>query len=246
MFNFFTENASFGDGFYSILGNDFNHIKNVLRLKIGDKILVSYGGESDLCEITEYTDNQVLVKIVHKNALNSNLPINITLFQGLPKADKLELIIQKVVELGANTVVPVEMKNCVVKIEEKKKESKRERWQSIAESASKQSKRNSVPKIFAPTSFKECIKIAKVLDLIIVPYENQEGMASTKTALSLIKKDMNVGVFIGPEGGFDKTEIEALLNIGAKTVSLGKRILRTETASMTALSMLMLYAEMKL
>lgn len=246
MFNFFSEHASFNGGFYSLTGDNFNHIKNVLRLKMGEQILVSFEEKSDLCEITEFTEDAVIVKIVKANALNSNLPIKITLFQGLPKSDKLEFIIQKAVELGVNEIVPVEMKNCVVKIEDKKKQAKRERWQSISESASKQSKRNYVPKIYAPTSFNECLKMAKNFDLILVPYENQEGMQSTEKALSLLKKDMNVGVFIGPEGGFDKTEIEALLNANALTVSLGKRILRTETASITALSMLMLYSEMKL
>ncbi|MBQ8427359.1 MAG: 16S rRNA (uracil(1498)-N(3))-methyltransferase [Clostridia bacterium] len=245
MFNFFSETASFNGGFYRLTGKNFNHVKNVLRLKTGEQILVSFGGKSDLCEITEFTQDEVLVKIIQENAIDSCLPIKITLFQGLPKSDKLEIIIQKAVELGADAVVPVEMKNCVVKIEDKKKQSKRERWQNIAESASKQSKRSFVPEIYTPTSFSECVNMAKNFDLVIVPYENQEGMQSTEKALSLIKKGMNVGVFIGPEGGFDKTETDALLNANAITVSLGKRILRTETASITALSMLMLYAEMK-
>jgi 16S rRNA (uracil1498-N3)-methyltransferase len=218
----------------------------VLRLKIGDEIYISFNGKSDLCEISSFTEDCVMAKVIQENAIDTALPINLTLFQGLPKADKLELVIQKAVELGATSIVPVEMKNCVVKIEEKKKQAKRERWQSIAESASKQSKRNLVPQVFAPTSFNESVKLAKELDLVIVPYENKDGMASTEKALSLIKKGMNVGVYIGPEGGFDSAEIQALENINAITVSLGKRILRTETASITALSMLMLYAEIKL
>ncbi len=246
MFNFFSQRPRSIDGFYYITGSDFNHIKNVLRLKKGDELLVSFDGKSDLCQIFEFTENQVKVKAIKEDAVSSSLPIKITLFQGLPKADKLELIIQKAVELGAHAIVPVEMKNCVVKIEDKKKESKRVRWQSIAESASKQAKCNFIPKVHSPTTFSKSLELAKDLDLLIVPYENQNGMQSTELALSKIKKGMSVGVFIGAEGGFDKTEIDSLLKIDARSVSLGKRILRTETASITALSMLMLYAEMEL
>ena len=243
MFNFFLDNACLDNETYRIDGGNFNHIKNVLRMRVGDEIYVSHDGVSDLCSITDFTEDCVIVKIIEKNALDSALPINVTLFQGLPKSDKLELIIQKAVELGACAVVPVEMKNCVVKIEYKKKDSKRARWQSISESAAKQSKCNFIPEIYHPMSFNDALKHAQQLDLVIVPYENENGMQSTKSALSKIKKGMNVGVFIGPEGGFDKNEIELLKNINAMTVSLGKRILRTETASITALVALMLHAE---
>lgn len=246
MFNFFSDLDKNSNGVYTLKGNNFNHAKNVLRLKVGDEILISFNGKSDLCKILDFTEECVIATVVEENALETTLPINVTLFQGLPKADKLELIIQKAVELGAQAIVPVEMKNCVVKIEEKKKQAKRERWQSIAESASKQSKRNLVPEVFVPTSFNQSINLAKELDLIIVPYENKDGMACTEKALSLIKKGMNVGVYIGPEGGFDKAEIQALEKENAITVSLGKRILRTETAAITTLSMLMLYSEMKI
>lgn len=244
MFNFFIEKPATQDEKYQITDKDYNHIKNVLRMRIGDKLYVSSNGKSDLCEICEFNENCAVVKIIEENALDSSLPINITLFQGLPKSDKLELIIQKAVELGVNAIVPVEMKNCVVKIEEKKKENKRERWQSICESAAKQSKRNFIPKVFAPLSFKRVLEQVKNLDMLIVPYENEKGMVGTKNALSMIKKGMNVGVFVGPEGGFDSEEIALLTGENVKLISLGKRILRTETASITALSALMLHAEM--
>ncbi len=243
MFNFFIENANDNCNEYKIVGADYNHLKNVLRLSVGEKIYVSHNGVSDLCEITEFMPECVLVKVIERNALDSALSIDVTLFQGLPKSDKLEFIIQKAVELGANGIVPVEMKNCVVKIEEKKKEIKRTRWQAIAESAAKQSKRNNVPTVFAPQTLKQSLEACKDFDLILVPYENHNGMQSTIDCLSAIKKGMKVGVFIGPEGGFDKSEISSLLDAGAKVISLGKRILRTETASITALSMLMLKAE---
>lgn len=243
MHNFFLENAKNENGRFCITGADFFHIKNVLRMRISDKLYVSVGSNTHLCAIEDITDSEVLVKIIEENAIDTTLPISITLFQGLPKADKMELIIQKAVELGADFIVPVEMKNSVVKIEQKKKQAKRERWQAIAESGAKQSKRNTIPQVISPMSFKESIEKVKELDLILVPYENKRGMQDTIDALSLIKKDMKIGVYIGSEGGFDLSEIDALTEQGAKIISLGKRILRTETAAITTLSMLMLYAE---
>ncbi len=244
MYNFFVKNSNVCDGIVYIDGEDFNHIKNVLRMRVGEEIYVSAEGRTHKCKITEFTSDKVIALIIEENALDTNLPIKITLFQGLPKADKLELIIQKAVELGADAIVPVEMKNCVVKIEDKKKKLKVERWQNISESASKQSKRNSVAKVHPISTFTNAIDTLKKFDLVIVPYENESGMKSTARALSLIKNGLSVAVVIGPEGGFDYSEIEKLNSIGALTISLGKRILRTETASITALSMLMLHAEM--
>lgn len=244
MFNFFIENQTKDSEKYYIEGNDFNHVKNVLRMKVGDKLLVSVENKSNLCEIESFTNCSVVVKVLEFNYQDTSLPIKIYLFQGLPKSDKLELIIQKSVELGASVIIPTETSRSIVKIEEKKKESKAERWQKIAESAAKQSKCTSIPEVLSPIKFNKALELIKDLDLIIVPYENAEKMNATKNALSLIKPDMKVGVFIGPEGGFEDSEIEKLKELGAHVISLGKRILRTETASITALSMLMLYAEM--
>ena len=246
MFNFFLNNSAIKDGHYYITDNDYNHIKNVLRMKVGDQLLISADGVSNLCKIDSFTEKEVLVSIVQANYQNTTLPIKIYLFQGLPKSDKMELIIQKAVELGAEVIVPVETSRSIVKIEEKKKQGKTERWQAIAESAAKQSKRVSIPEVISPISFNKAITLAKEMDLFLVPYENAQGMISTNSALSKIKKDMKVGVFIGPEGGIDDKEIEKLKDANAEIISLGKRILRTETASITALSMLMLYTEMKL
>ncbi len=246
MHNFFLQNANSENGKYKIIGTDFFHIKNVLRMSIGDNLYVSSGASTHLCAIEQISDDAIIVKIIKENAIDTALPISITLFQGLPKADKMELIIQKAVELGTDFIAPVEMKNSVVKIDPKKKQAKQERWQAISESAAKQSKRNTVPKVYAPMSFSESVEKIKELDLVLVPYENKHGMQDTIDALSLIKKDMKIGVYIGSEGGFDLSEIEKLKSIGAKIVSLGKRILRTETAAITALSMLMLYSESKI
>lgn len=246
MYNFFIDQTEFLSDTPSISDSDFNHIKNVLRLKVGERFLVSSNGKSNLCEITGFDLDRVLLKVVERDFLDTSLPIAISLFQGLPKQEKLELIIQKAVELGAEEIVPVEMKRSIVKIEDKKKKSKLERWQSISESAAKQCKRQLVPQVKDLLSLPLAVEYAKAFDHILVPYECENGMESTKYALTKIKKGDKVAVFIGPEGGFDDKEIELLKNAGAICISLGKRILRTETASITALSMLMLHAEINL
>lgn len=246
MYNFFVNADNKKENRYFITGDDFNHIKNVLRMSAGEQFLVSCNDISDLCEIESIESDTVVVKIIEENYQSTNLPIKIHLFQGLPKSDKLELIIQKAVELGVATVTPVSMKRSIVKIDDKKKKSKRERWQAIAEAAAKQSKRTAVPEVCDVLSYKEFIARAKELDLLLVPYECADGMSATKTALSEIKSGMNVGIIIGPEGGFEQKEIEDALEIGGKVISLGSRILRTETAAITTIAMCMLYSEMEL
>ena len=243
MYNFFIEKDRFDGSYYHLDGKDYNHAKNVLRLKVGEQVLISHDQKCNLCEISKITDSEILLTILESDYMDTSLPINIYLFQGLPKSDKLELIIQKAVELGADAIIPVDTARSIVKIEEKKKESKTARWQAIAESASKQSKRTSIPKVYPPMSFKNAIDFCKDLDLVILPYENSFGMECTKDALKNIKSGMKIGVFIGPEGGFEQSEVDLATENGAKVVSLGKRILRTETAAITALSMIMLYAE---
>ncbi|MBR5246703.1 MAG: 16S rRNA (uracil(1498)-N(3))-methyltransferase [Clostridia bacterium] len=246
MFNFFVKDNQKQGDCYFISGADFNHIKNVLRMKVGDTFLVSDNGVSNLCEIDDFDGDSVIARIIEENYNDTNLPIKIFLFQGLPKGDKMELIIQKTVELGVECIIPVEMANCVVKLDDKKKKSKVSRWQGISESAAKQSKCNRIPEIFDVVTYKQALEKAKDLDLLLVPYESKNGMTETKDALSLIKKGMNVGILIGPEGGFDEKEIELALENGGKVISLGKRILRTETAAITSVGMCMLHAEMEL
>ena len=246
MYNFFVSDDSRQGDFYFISGGDYNHIVNVLRMKIGEEFLVSDGGASNLCCIEDISSDSVQVRIITENYKVSELPIEIYLFQGLPKSDKMELIIQKGVELGAAEIIPTEMKRSIVKLDEKRKKNKTQRWQSIAESAAKQSKRNVIPSVIEVMSFSEAVRKAENLDLVLVPYENEQGMESTKAALAEMKNSMKIGIFIGPEGGFERSEIEKLVSLGAKTVSLGERILRTETAAITALSMCMIWAEMNL
>lgn len=246
MYNFFVkENQKLNDK-YVITGTDFNHIKNVLRMSVGDSFLVSDNGISNLCEIEGFEKDSVIAKIIEENHNDTSLPISIYLFQGLPKGDKMELIIQKTVELGVEGIIPVEMCRCVVKLDDKKKKSKVSRWYSISESAAKQSKCNRIPEISDVLTYKQALAKAKELDLLLVPYESKNGMEDTKNALSQIKTGMSVGILIGPEGGFDEKEVEQAFENGGKVISLGKRILRTETAAITSVSMCMLYAEMSL
>ena len=246
MHNFFVDENNRQGDVYFITDADFNHIKNVLRMKQGDSFLVSSASKSDLCVLDSFTEDAVIAKITEEDYQDTSLTVKLYLFQGLPKSDKMELVIQKAVELGAEGVIPVEMNRCVVKIDDKKKKSKVARWQAISESAAKQSKRTIIPEVYDVLSYKQAMEKAKEMDVFIVPYENKDGMKATKSALSEIKKGMSVGILIGPEGGFDEKEIEIAESVGGLTVSLGKRILRTETAAITALSMCMLYAEMNI
>ena len=245
MYNFFITNQNLNGEMVKSDGADFNHIKNVLRMKVGDNFLVSLDGKSSFCELASFENDFLLAKIIEKDCYDKALPIEIYLFQGLPKSDKLELIIQKAVELGAKEIIPVQMERSIAKIESSKVKSKTERFRAIAESAAKQSKMPFIPTVKEPMSFNGAIDFAKTLDILLIPYENKDGIESTISALQKIQKGAKVGIFIGPEGGFSQKEIE-LAEKNGYLISLGKRILRTETASITAMSMLMLYAEMKL
>lgn len=244
MFNFFAKQPPV-NGRFLIDGSDFKHIKNVLRMGCGDELLISYDSKSSLCVLESLDAEGAVALITAEDYRDTELPVDIILFQGLPKADKMELIIQKCTELGIKEIVPTEMSRCVVRLEEKKKKSKTERWQSIAESAAKQSKRNIIPHVSTPLPFSEALKRISELDLFLVPYENENGMKATRAALSQIRPGMKIGILIGPEGGFDEKEIQTARDIGCKSISLGKRILRTETAAISTVAMCMLYCETK-
>ncbi len=246
MFNFFAKEENRQGDFFHLTGSDCNHIKNVLRMKKGDTFLVSCEGKSHLCSLTECENDFAVAEIIEENFQDTELDVKIYLFQGLPKGDKMELIIQKTVELGVHKIIPVEMNRCVVKLDEKKKAAKTARWQAIAESAAKQSKRTLIPQVEQPVSYGEALRKAAELDSFLVPYESKRGMADTADALSLIKKGSSVGILIGPEGGFEEAEVEKAFSAGGRVVSLGSRILRTETAAITSVGMCMLYTEMNL
>ena len=227
-----------------INGTDVNHIKNVLRMKCGEDVWISDGGDKEYhCQIEELGEDEVLLHILYAQEPEYELPNKLYLFQGLPKADKMELIIQKAVELGAYRIVPFAAKRSVVKLDQKKAGKKRERWQAIAKGAAEQSKRGIVPQVQDVMSFQEAMNYAKELDVVLVPYELQEGMKATEAVISKIEPGQSVGIFIGPEGGFDESEIEQAKEAGAITITLGKRILRTETAGLTTLSILMYHLE---
>jgi len=230
MYQFFVEEEQVHSDSISITGGDVNHIKNVLRMKNGEKIRVSSkSGQAYFCHISSILDDEVIAELDN----------HIVLYQGLPKGDKMELIIQKAVELGVSEIVPVAMKNCVVKLDEKKAGKKLQRWQAIAESAAKQSKRTVIPVVKQPVTYKEALKSASELDITLVPYENERGMGATREIMGQLKAGQTIGVVVGPEGGFAPEEI-ALVdeNAAMHRISLGRRILRTETAGLAALAML--------
>ena len=228
----------------TLTGSDLNHMKNVLRLRIGEEVWISDGSKKEYhCTIEEFMEDCAILHILEAEEAGYELPNQIYLFQGLPKGDKMELIIQKAVELGVYSIVPVEMKRCVVKLDEKKAQKKTARWQQISESAAKQSKRMLIPEVKRVMTWKEALAFAKELDVLLVPYELAKGMKETREIISSIKSDQSIGIFIGPEGGFAQEEVQAAIEAGAKPVTLGKRILRTETAGMTMLSILMFTLE---
>ncbi len=244
MHRFFVEESAIGEDSVIIQGNDFNHIANVLRMQVGEVILISDGNDREYkCEISEITQDTVISKIIDMNAASRELPIKVTIFQALPKGDKMEQVIQKVVELGAVEIVPVKTSRCIVKLDDKKAKKKVERWNTIAESAAKQSKRGIIPNVCAVKTYKEALDYAKDMDMVLIPYEQAENMEYTREVLSGIKKDISIGVFIGPEGGFSTQEVEECQEIGASCITLGKRILRTETAGMMIMSVLMYLSE---
>lgn len=227
-----------------ITGSDVNHISNVLRMKTGEELWISDGSKYEYrCTIESFEPDEVLLHIVYSQEPEYELPCRIYLFQGLPKADKMELIIQKAVELGAYEIIPVETKRCVVKLDGKKSAKKTARWQQIAESAAKQSKRMLIPNVHEVLTFREALKYAESMDVRLVPYELARGMQETKEILAEIEPGQSVGIFIGPEGGFEEKEIEAAIEGGAKPITLGRRILRTETAGLAILSVLMFQLE---
>ncbi len=244
MYRFFVEHEQIQDGIVRIIGSDVNHMKNVLRFKVGTEVSVcDCDGLEYLCEITSYTEDEAVLTIVQEMPSEAELPVAIHLFQGLPKKDKMEMVIQKSVELGVSSVTPVMMKRSVVKLDHKSAQKKVQRWQSIANAAAKQAKRGIIPEVAMPTSIKDILEKSKEYDMLLVPYENAEGMAFTRKILSDVKKCDKIGVIIGPEGGFAPEEIDLLKQQGAQIISLGKRILRTETAGLAVLSYLMIDAE---
>lgn len=246
MDHFFTDPSNIRDKHIIIEGSDVNHIRNVLRLRPGDEISVSNGvdGREYRCGIVSISDVvECELRFIKEESVE--LPVRVHLFQGLCKGDKMETVIQKTTELGVYEVIPVQMIRSVVKLDDKKAASKVSRYVGVAEAAAKQSKRAVIPQIHPVCDVNSAIEYAKGFDKIIVPYELSAGESfeDTRKVMGSVKGLKDIAVFIGPEGGFDDSEIEALKVAGADVISLGRRILRTETAGMTVLSWLVYLLE---
>lgn len=225
-------------------GSDVNHMKNVLRMKKGEKLEISDGNNRKyVCEVSDYEEKRAVLKILEEKELDTELPSRIWLFQCLPKSDKMELVVQKAVELGAYEVVPVAAKRSVVKLDAAKAAKKVKRWNEIARSAAKQAGRGIIPEVADVCTFSDAVEAAAKLDVFLFPYELAEGMDRTREVISRIRPGQSVGVFIGPEGGFEKEEADMALAAGAEVITLGRRILRTETAPLAVLSILAYHLE---
>ena len=198
MHHFFVSPDQIDEKYVTITGGDVNHIKNVLRMKIDEELLISNGQDKDYyCKIESISDDEIKAVILDEEFEGTELPTELYLFQGLPKSDKMELIIQKAVELGVKEIIPVATKRCVVKLDDKKEASKIKRWQAISESAAKQSRRTIIPEVSSVMSFKEAINRAKEFELGIIPYENFKDMKETKEVLKKVQKGIKIGSTTG-------------------------------------------------
>lgn len=240
MYQFFVEpcQISINDKSVIILGGDVNHIKNVLRMRVGEEISVSNGldGREYRCGIAALEEERIVCELRFVKEDQVELPAEVYLFQGLPKGDKMELIVQKTVELGVCKIIPVAMKRCVTKLEDKKALSRVARWQGIAEAAAKQSRRGIIPEVLGVMSFPDAVKLASEMEVKLIPYEMAEDMGHTREIIGSLKPGQRIAVFIGPEGGFEEAEIELAKSSGVEPITLGRRILRTETAGLTVLA----------
>lgn len=227
----------------TITEEEVNHIKNVLRYKEGNKIETKIIGETlpqFLCEIINIEKTEIYCKIIEEMQQNAESSFYLHIIQGLPKSDKMEQIIEKGTELGVKEFTPLNLKRCITKIDTKEEKKKIERWQKIALTAAKQCKRNIIPKINSIHNVKNIFDILEEYDIVIIAYE-EEKKQTLKKVLKEYKKNKNIkiAILIGPEGGLEKQEVEELIKKGAKAVSLGQRILRTETVAITLASILM-------
>lgn len=241
MSTFFVKAQQIKEDRIEILGEDYKHLRNVLRYQLGDELEVCDETEKRYrTKIIAYQKEKAICLIQETVEGTTELPIKVSLYQGLPKADKLEQIIQKNTEMGVLEIFPVEMERSIVKIEEKNKEKKLERWNKIALEASKQSGRQRVPKVYEPMKFKNIIENISKYDIVLLLYENEKSL-TLKQVLQKWKKEKiisKIAIMIGPEGGFSKEEVDILSKFdNLQIVTVGARILRTETAGIAALAM---------
>ena len=244
MYHFFIEKNAIADGRIYITGEDRHHAVDVLRLQKDEELLVSDEESRDYrCSVLEADRDRLVLSLIEELPGNHELPSDIWLFQGLPKSDKLELIIQKATELGVGHIVPVITKNTVTKLDDKKLPQKLDRWRAIAKSAANQSKRSRIPRIEAPMRFTDAVRLSEKLDMALIPDERIEKLDSICEAIIGFVPGRSIGVFIGPEGGFDRLELEFAEKRSVLPVSLGHRVLRTETAAIAMLSLVMIRLE---
>lgn len=239
MQKFFVEANQIENNKIIIIGDDVKHISNVLRMKIDEEVQIGNKEtlENYIAKIFEINKENIILKVVEKLDSSTESNVNIDLYQGLPKADKMEWIIQKTTEIGINKIIPVDMQRCVVKLDEKDAKKKINRWQKVAEGAAKQSKRDKIPKIENKIKLKEVENRIKEYDIFLIAYEEEKENKLKEQIKNIAKKqNYNIGVLVGPEGGLDIKEVEELKEKGAKAVTLGKRILRTETAPIVIVS----------
>ena len=238
---FFVKTEQIEENKIQIIGEDVKHIKNVLRKQIGDIIEICNleNGKAYNCEIINIEEKHIDTGILKELKEEKN-NILIDIYQGIPKSDKMELIIQKSVELGVNAIIPVAMKRCVAKIEPKDENKKIERWQKISESAAKQSGRTIIPEVRKIVTIQDIAKLTEQYDSVIVAYENEKQNTIKKELLKLKNKEqVKIAVVIGPEGGLEDNDVKLLKEVGANIVTLGNRILRTETVALNILSVIM-------
>ena len=239
MQKFFVEANQIENNKIIIIGDDVKHISNVLRMKINEQVQIGNKEtlENYIAKIFEINKENIILKVVEKLDSSTESNVNIDLYQGLPKADKMEWIIQKTTEIGINKIIPIDMQRCVVKLDEKDAKKKIDRWQKVAEGAAKQSKRDKIPKIENKIKLKEVENRIKEYDIFLIAYEEEKENKLKEQIKNIAKKqNYNIGVLVGPEGGLDIKEVEELKEKGAKAVTLGKRILRTETAPIVIIS----------
>ena len=243
MRKFFVKENQINSELITILDEDVNHIKNVLRLNVGENLQICDidSSKNYICEILQVTAKSVTCKILEEIQSIAEGNVELHIFQGLPKADKMELIIQKGTELGVSEFVPVSFKRSIVKISPKDEKKKIDRWNKISEVAAKQSKRDIIPKIRNVESIKNVCNEIKDYDIVLLAYELEENNYIKNELLKIknTKENYKIAVIIGPEGGIEKEEVEVLENAGAKVISLGKRILRTETVALQVSSIIM-------
>lgn len=240
MDRFFVEkkNVNLENNTCIIEGEDVKHISKVLRCRVGEELEICDNDNNEyICEITNIDKSQVELDILERVDIKRESDLKIKVYQGLPKGPKMEMILQKLTEVGVDEIILVQTKRTVVKVDDKKEDKKIERWERIIYEAAKQSKRGKIPALKGVLTFKEALDDMSENDFNIAPYEN-ERTKSIKQAIKGVDIN-NIGIFVGPEGGFEDTEIEAIEAIGGQSVSLGPRILRTETASLVASSIVL-------